>query len=140
MATSAQLGTAAVRLVHSKNVGLRFEHMRWSNRMDLMVVANEKAEVVVYRLNLQKTWVHPAPQPALRIRGVDWRPGEKIVAVGYSNGCVALLDIENQHEIHSFQLNGDVQCLNWTQNNREIVDDSDSDNPLVSLWDNICKK
>lgn len=131
MAHSAALGACTLRPIHSKNVALRFEHMRWNHRMDLMAVANEKGEVVVYRLNLQKTWVHPPPAVELRVRGLDWRPREKIVAVGYSNGWVALLDVENQHEVHAFQLNGDIQCLHWTQNEREIVDDSDSDNPLV---------
>lgn len=101
--------------------------------MDLMVVANDKAEVVIYRLNLQKTWVYQAPGPDLQVRGVDWRPDEKIVAVGYSDGWVVLLDIENHHENLSFQLNGDIACLNWTQNYKEIVDDSDSANPLVRM-------
>lgn len=44
---------------------------------------------------------------------------------------VMLLDIEQQNVVHSFQLESDITCLSWTQNNREISDDSDSsDNPL----------
>lgn len=42
-----------------------------------------------------------------------------------------LLDIELQVVVHHFQLESDIRCLSWTQNNREICDDSDSsDNPL----------
>lgn len=125
------LGDCAVRQIHSKNMALRCEHLRWSNRMDLMAVANERGEVVIYRLNLLKVWVHPPPLAELRVRGLDWRPGEKIVAVGYTNGYVALLDVESQTEIHAFQLHGDIECLCWTQNDKEILDDSDTGNPLV---------
>lgn len=42
-----------------------------------------------------------------------------------------LLDVEQQHVIHWFQVECDISCLSWTQNNRELADDSDtSDNPL----------
>lgn len=141
--------SGAMRQIHSKNVGYRIEQMKWSNRMDLLVVSNDRGknfiknfqlfinsvfglgEVIVHRLNLQKIWTHPPATEDIRVRALDWCPDEKIVAVGYSSGAVILLDIEQQTVVHSFQLDSDIRCLSWTQNNREISDDSDSsDNPL----------
>lgn len=46
-----------------------------------------------------------------------------------------LLDIELQHIVHSFQLESDIRCLSWTQNNREICDDSDSSDNLLDQAD-----
>lgn len=87
--------------------------------------------MIVHRLNLQKIWTHPPPTEEIRVRALDWCPDEKIVAVGYSSGHVALLDIELQLVVHSFELDADICCLSWTLNNREIHDDGDSsDNPL----------
>lgn len=72
------------------------------------------------RLNFQKIWTHLPPFDGAKVRGIDWRPDEKIIAVGYSNGLVILLDIENQHEINQIKLDGDITCLGWTQNSREL--------------------
>lgn len=90
--------------------------------------------MIVQRLNFQKIWTHSPPVDGAKVRGIDWRPDEKIIAVGYSTGLVILLDIENQHEINQIQLDGDITCLGWTQNSREIsgISSSDFDQSLDS--------
>lgn len=87
-------------------------------------------EVIVHRLNLQKIWTHAPPSEQIRVRALDWCPHEKIVAVGYCSGVVMLLDIEQQLVVHQCQLDAAIRCLGWTQNSREIIDDSATDNPL----------
>lgn len=90
--------------------------------------------MIVQRLNFQKIWTYPPPQDMVgHVRGIDWRPDEKIIAVGYSTGLVVLLDIENQHNspITQFKLDGDITYLGWTQNTQDISDGSDLSNPLV---------
>lgn len=120
-----------MRLNHSKNIGYKVEIMKWSNRMDLLALSNDKGEVIVQRMNFQKIWTHPPPIDTAHVRGIDWRPDEKIIAVGYSTGLVVLLDIENQHVINSIKLDGDIACMGWTQNTREISNSTDVDNKLV---------
>ena len=88
-------------------------------------------EVIVHRLHWQKLWIHPPPTESDRVRGIDWRPDEKIIAIGYSSGLVLLLDIENEHEIHAFKLGADITCLGWTQNSTEITDETLQDNLFV---------
>lgn len=56
------------------------------------------------------------------------------MSIGYSNGLVVLMDVENQQEIHTFNLDSDITCLSWTQNAKEFHDENDEfqDNRLVS--------
>lgn len=88
---------------------------------------------MVHRLNCQKLWIHPPPHDCDRVRGIDWRPDEKIIAIGYSNGFVVLLDIENQQEVHSFKLDSDITCLSWTQNSKEMIDNNEKNNLIVNI-------
>lgn len=34
------------------------------------------------RLNWQKILTHPPPTETAKVRGLDWRPDEKIIAIG----------------------------------------------------------
>lgn len=45
--------------------------------------------------------------------------------VGYTTGRVDLIDVENHQVTHTLELKSDVECLNWTQNNKESYDDLD---------------
>lgn len=91
-------------------------------------------EVVVQRTNWEKLWTHSPSVENSKVRGLDWRPDERILAIGYSSGLVELLDVENEEEIHSFKLESDITCLSWTQNMKEVQDELEEfqDGRLVS--------
>ena len=38
-----------------------------------------------------------------------------MLAVGYCNGCILLLDIEDGHCIHELSVGCEVCCLHWVQ-------------------------
>lgn len=90
-------------------------------------------EVIVQRLNWQNLWVRSPPADNVKVKGIDWRPDERILAIGYSNGLITLIDVENQQEIHKINLDSDITCLAWTQNTAEFRDGSDDtqDNRMV---------
>jgi len=52
-------------------------------------------EVVIQRLNWQKIVTFPTPGEDVRVRSLSWQMDETLLAVGYSNGKVALLDAES---------------------------------------------
>lgn len=39
-------------------------------------------EVIIQRLNLQILWTQPAPTDDSKVCGIDWRPDERILAIG----------------------------------------------------------
>ncbi|XP_053698159.1 anaphase-promoting complex subunit 4 [Sabethes cyaneus] len=104
----------------NKNVGYRVDILKWSDRMDLLAVGNDKGEVILHRLKWQKVWQLSPPEEGLRVRAIAWRPLEKVMAIAYSNGTVLLINIENKEEIYSFNVKSDITCLNWTENTSEI--------------------
>ncbi|XP_055629250.1 anaphase-promoting complex subunit 4 [Toxorhynchites rutilus septentrionalis] len=104
----------------SKNVGYRVEMLKWSEKMDLLIIASDKGEAILYRLKWQKVWQLAPPEEGLRIRGLSFRPLEKVMAIAYSNGAVLLINIENKEEIHNFSVKSDIRCMNWTDNTTEI--------------------
>lgn len=56
------------------------------------------------------------------------------ICVGYSNGLVVVLDVENYQEINTFNLESDISTVSWTQNVTEIQDDiEDPENRLVII-------
>ncbi|KAG4075627.1 hypothetical protein HA402_003452 [Bradysia odoriphaga] len=124
--------SSAMRLFCQKVFGFKIELMRWCNRMDLLAISTDKGEVIIRRLNFQRIWTHPPPRDGVKVRGIDFRPDEKIIAIGYSTGLVILLDIGSQHEIYSFNLKSDITCFGWTQNSKEIEENGNDDNPFGS--------
>ncbi|XP_055523633.1 anaphase-promoting complex subunit 4 [Wyeomyia smithii] len=110
----------------NKNVGYRVDILKWSDRMDLLAVGNDKGEVILHRLKWQKVWQLSPPEEGLRVRAIAWRPLEKVMAIAYSNGTVLLINIENKEEIYSFNVKSDITCLSWTENTSEIPDNDTS--------------
>ena len=64
----------------------------------------------------------PVPEEGLVVRSIAWRLDEKILGIAYSNGLVALVDIESKEDIHSFTVaeHTDIKSICWTQNAVEI--------------------
>lgn len=80
--------------------------------------------MIIHRFKWQKVWSHPAPEESLRVRAIAWRNDEKMLAIGYSNGLITLLDIENHEEIFTLRLSGDITCMCWTNKNSTVCNDS----------------
>uniref|UniRef100_A0A182T898 Anaphase-promoting complex subunit 4 n=1 Tax=Anopheles maculatus TaxID=74869 RepID=A0A182T898_9DIPT len=116
----------------NKNVGSRVEILKWSQEMDLLAFSTEKGEVLLHRLKWQKVWQLSPPEDGLKVCGIAWRPCEKFIAIGYSNGTVLLIDLETKEEIHSFSVQTDITCLSWTENTDEIDSDDVSYNAVTS--------
>lgn len=54
-------------------------------------------EVIIHRLNFQRIWTHPPPtgpngKDGIKVRGIDFRPDEKIIAIGTSSSYVIYFD------------------------------------------------
>lgn len=54
------------------------------------------------------------------MRGIAWRPDEKVIATAFSNGQIVLVDVESKEELHSYLINGDIASLSWTRNTKEV--------------------
>lgn len=98
------------------------------------------------RLNWQNLLVQPPPDENVRVGAMDWHPQEKVLSVGnfvpsknykvptkshkfflilgYSNGTVIQIDVENQCECNTLQLESEVACLAWTRNRKPFLDES----------------
>uniref|UniRef100_A0A8W7PTX4 Anaphase-promoting complex subunit 4 n=1 Tax=Anopheles coluzzii TaxID=1518534 RepID=A0A8W7PTX4_ANOCL len=116
----------------NKNVGSRVDVLKWSQEMDLLAMGTEKGEVLLHRLKWQKVWQLSPPEDGLKVRGLAWRPCEKFIAIGYSNGTILLVDLETKEEIHSFSVKQDITCLTWTENTDEIGTDDVSHSSVTS--------
>uniref|UniRef100_A0A182K3T0 Anaphase-promoting complex subunit 4 n=1 Tax=Anopheles christyi TaxID=43041 RepID=A0A182K3T0_9DIPT len=116
----------------NKNVGTKVDVLKWSQEMDLLAMGTEKGEVLLHRLKWQKVWQLSPPEEGLKVRGLAWRPCEKFIAIGYSNGTILLVDLETKEEIHNFSVNQDITCLSWTENIDEIGTDDVSHSSVTS--------
>ncbi|XP_053670386.1 anaphase-promoting complex subunit 4 [Anopheles nili] len=116
----------------NKNIGSKVDIFKWSEEMDLLAIGTEKGEVILQRLKWQKVWQLAPPEEGLKIRGIAWRPWEKLISIGYSNGTILLIDIESKEEVHKFSVKSDITCLSWTENTDEISTEDVSYNSVTS--------
>uniref|UniRef100_A0A182RCV6 Anaphase-promoting complex subunit 4 n=1 Tax=Anopheles funestus TaxID=62324 RepID=A0A182RCV6_ANOFN len=116
----------------NKNVGSKINIFKWSQEMDLLAFGTEKGEVFLHRLKWQKVWQLNPPEDGLKVRGIAWRPCEKFIAIGYSNGTVLLVDLETKEEIYNFSIKTDITCLCWTDNTDEMACDDVSYSSVTS--------
>lgn len=59
--------------------GIKIEN---TELLDIFCTFGCLGEVIVQRLNLQVLWVQPPPSDDSKVRGIDWRPDERILAIG----------------------------------------------------------
>lgn len=85
-------------------------------------------DIIIHRFKWQKVWSFPAPTENLKARSISWRNDEKLIAVGYNNGLVVLLDIENKEEVHTFNLHCDISCMIWTNCSKPVLNPEDATN------------
>ncbi|KAL3864613.1 hypothetical protein ACJMK2_006278 [Sinanodonta woodiana] len=99
--------------VEEKHVSVEVEEMLWSPKFDLVAVSNVQGEVVLHRLSWQKVWVKSSPSENVKVKAMAWRSDGKVLAVGYSNGHVNLCYIENAEILHTFEVKGEITCMEW---------------------------
>lgn len=95
----------AIKQLEERNVASEISLMVWSDRMDLVALANIKGwvsfvntgfltqflgEVALHRLAWTKAWSLSAPKDGLKVKSIAWRPDGKIIAIAYSSGIVHL--------------------------------------------------
>ncbi|XP_037937267.1 anaphase-promoting complex subunit 4 [Teleopsis dalmanni] len=105
------LQTSAMKQLGIKNMGCVVEQMEWSNKMDLIAFSTDKGEVIIQRLNWQKIVTFPSPGENIFVRSLGWQLDETIVAVGYSNGRVSLLDAEREDVISNLDYEEDIKTV-----------------------------
>lgn len=73
------------------------------------------------------------------VQDIVWRPDGKVIAVAYTSGEIILIDVENKELVHSFTVDGQISCLNWSQqadqtNQNDIADaNKSSTETIVSI-------
>ncbi|KAI9890270.1 MAG: hypothetical protein M1814_004305 [Vezdaea aestivalis] len=114
----SKLATLSEKAVHQPVIEDAF---RYCPSMDLLAVATEDQQVLIFRLTGEKVsgYSQRGSQPeAKQIRLVKWKPNGKLLAIGSSNGSVRLLNADHCkiiHQINSpFESNKSLTCIGWT--------------------------
>ncbi|KAL7745165.1 hypothetical protein ACLKA6_008220 [Drosophila palustris] len=116
--------SSSMKLLGARNMSCIVERMEWNNKMDLIAYGTEKGEVIIQRLNWQKIVTFPTPGEDVRVRSLSWQMDETLLAVGYSNGKVALLDAESETIISGLIYEDDIKKVYFSKaiNCRESLD------------------
>ena len=64
----------------------------WCPTMDLLALSTADGQLCLHRLNWQRLW---AVSPESPVTSLCWRPDGKVLACGYEDGYISLLDVEN---------------------------------------------
>ncbi|XP_017085647.1 anaphase-promoting complex subunit 4 isoform X2 [Drosophila eugracilis] len=107
--------SSSMKLLGARNMSCIVERMEWNNKMDLIAYGTEKGEVVIQRLNWQKIVTFPTPGEDVRVRSLSWQMDETLLAVGYSNGKVALLDAESETIISGLIYEDDIKKVYFSK-------------------------
>ena len=100
------------RLVCDKPCSNKILKTRWSPVRDLIAVLTSNGDIRLHRMCWQRVWVLSTKDN--HAASLAWRPDGKVLAVGYENGTVKLVEIEKATIIHSFHLDGCITSLEWT--------------------------
>ncbi|CAH1388695.1 unnamed protein product [Nezara viridula] len=92
--------SSAMRQLEERHMASKIELMVWSNKMDLLALSNVKGEVTLHRLSWQRVWTLSPPGEDISVNGIAWRPDGQVIAIGYSNGIVLIVDVENKDIVH----------------------------------------
>ncbi|CAG9822769.1 unnamed protein product [Phaedon cochleariae] len=105
----------AIKQLEEKNVANEINVMVWSDRMDLLAFSNVKGEVALHRLSWTRAWSLSPPKENLQVNSIAWRPDGKVLAVGYSNGEVLLINVENKKVLNVKEAPGEITHIVWVQ-------------------------
>ncbi|XP_026469776.1 anaphase-promoting complex subunit 4-like [Ctenocephalides felis] len=126
----------AMKEIEERIVVNEIDVTSWCTRLDLMAISNNKGEVALHRLNWQRVWNLPPTLEGQIVQDIVWRPDGKVIAVAYTSGEIILIDVENKELVHSFTVDGQISCLNWSQqadqtNQNDIADANKSSTETI---------
>ncbi|XP_065655453.1 anaphase-promoting complex subunit 4 [Hydra vulgaris] len=84
----------------------------WSPMRDLIAVVLSNGDVRLHRLYWQKVWVMPGKTN--KAVQVAWKPDGKLLAIGYEDGSVSLVEIEKAVILNTVKCPCKVTSLCWS--------------------------
>ncbi|XP_005191552.1 anaphase-promoting complex subunit 4-like [Musca domestica] len=105
----------SMKQIGARHMSCAVDIMEWSNKMDLIAYGTEKGEVIIQRLNWQKIVTFPSPGDDIKVKGLSWQHDETIVAVGYSNGQVSLLDVEREECVSNLRYDDEIKNIYFSK-------------------------
>ena len=83
----------------------------WCPTMDLLALSTADGQLCLHRLNWQRLW---AVSPDSAVTSLCWRPDGKVLACGYEDGFISLLDVENGDTMQRGKMVAGVDDLGTT--------------------------
>ncbi|XP_036345474.1 anaphase-promoting complex subunit 4-like [Rhagoletis pomonella] len=105
----------SMKQMGSRVVGGAVERMEWSNKMDLIAYGTDRGEVIIQRLNWQKIVTFPSLGEDIAVRSLGWQLDETVLAAGYSDGRVTLLDAEREDQISMLHFEEDIKRVYFSK-------------------------
>eukprot|EP00833_Pecoramyces_ruminatium_P001704 jgi/Orpsp1_1/1175736/evm.model.c7180000055024.1 len=108
-------------------------HIKWCPTMDLLAIINNSYKLTIYRSTwvedkfvLQKVW---SINSTICQSSIEWRPDGKIIAIGYVDGSLKLIDVETSQIAYSmpyYSKNTYITSMTWIEENNKnkIVNES----------------
>nr|CAD7602518.1 unnamed protein product [Timema genevievae] len=107
--------TNPMRQLEERHLATQVELMVWSDKMDLLALANARGEVALHRLTWQKVWSLPPPSDHMRVNTMAWRPDGKVIAIGYNTSEVVLVDVETKETLYKVSVENSITFVSWVE-------------------------
>lgn len=108
------------RQVCDKPCANRIICAEWSPQRDLIAVITNNGEVRLHRMYWQKVWLLPAKEAHATC--LAWKYNGRLLAIGYDNGDVQLVEIEKSVVVHSMHCNSRITSLCWIAKKKKAQD------------------
>lgn len=90
--------------------------MKWSPEKDLIAIVTEDGDVWLNRLSWQRVWTkHSSEYKAISLA---WRPDGKVLALGFDQCKVQLVNVENSECLHQYDVESKPEILEWVATKR----------------------
>ncbi|KAB0801756.1 hypothetical protein PPYR_03942 [Photinus pyralis] len=121
-----------IKQVEERSVANEIDMLLWSDRMDLVAIANSKGEVALHRLSWARVWCLAPPYDyGTVVTDMAWRPDGRILAVAYysSHSHIYLINVENKNILHKVvSAHAEkVTCISWAQEKSDLKQNEDED-------------
>jgi WD40 repeat protein len=110
--------------IQSDNINFQEKilHIKWCPTMDLLAIINNSYKLTIYRSTwvedkfvLQKVW---SINSTICQSSIEWRPDGKIIAIGYVDGSLKLIDVETSQIAYSmpyYTENTYITSMTWIE-------------------------
>ncbi|ORX86849.1 hypothetical protein BCR32DRAFT_264741, partial [Anaeromyces robustus] len=116
--------------IQSENISFQEKilHIKWCPTMDLLAIINNSYKLTIYRSTwveekfvLQKVW---SINSTLCQTSIEWRPDGKIIAIGYIDGSLKLIDVETSQIAYStpyYVENSYITSMTWMEEKNKNI-------------------